>query len=61
VLGSEYVSLLSLASAYATLANGGRRVEPYAVRYARTERGEMIYRHAASAAEAISGERPIAI
>jgi len=49
---------MPLASAYASLANGGRRVEPYAVRYARTEKGDMVYQHAASAAYPISGERP---
>jgi len=46
VLGSQYVSLLSLASAYAALANGGHGVEPYAVRFARNRAGRTVYRHA---------------
>ncbi len=45
VLGSQHVPLLDLAAAYAGLANGGVRVEPYAVRYARRRDGEVIYRH----------------
>jgi penicillin-binding protein 1A len=44
VLGSEHVSLLDLAAAYAGLANGGSRVEPYAVRYAREKDGRVVYR-----------------
>lgn len=59
VLGSEYVSLLSLAGAYATLANDGRRVEPYAVRYARTQAGSVIYKHEPPAApKPIAPDRP---
>jgi penicillin-binding protein 1A len=45
VLGSEHVSLLSLASAYAALANGGYAVEPYAFRYARAQTGRKVYGH----------------
>jgi penicillin-binding protein 1A len=52
VLGSEHVSLLNLAGAYATLANGGHAVKPYAVRYAREQSGWMLYRHLAARAEA---------
>jgi penicillin-binding protein 1A len=48
VLGSEHVSLLDLAAAYATLANGGTKVEPYAVRYAREKSGPILYRHVAA-------------
>jgi penicillin-binding protein 1A len=44
VLGSEHVSLLDLAAAYASLAQGGRKVEPYAVRYARIAKGPIVYR-----------------
>jgi len=46
VLGSEHVSLLDLAAAYAGLASGGGRVAPYAVRYARERHGAVVYRHA---------------
>jgi penicillin-binding protein 1A len=59
VLGSEHVSLLSLAGAYATLANGGHTVKPYAVRYAREQSGWMLYRHLAAKPEALaSAGRP---
>ena len=44
VLGSEHTSLLDLAAAYAGLASGGRSVEPYAVRYARTRKGQIVFR-----------------
>jgi penicillin-binding protein 1A len=52
VLGSEHVSLLDLAAAYATLANGGAKVQPYAVRYAREKAGPILYRHVAAASTA---------
>lgn len=59
VLGSEYVSLLSLAGAYATLANGGFRAEPFAVRYARTKTGKLVYQHPpADANRPLTRERP---
>lgn len=59
VLGSENVSLLSLAAGYAALSNGGYRVEPYAIRYARTRAGQLIYRHASDLmARPVVGERP---
>lgn len=58
VLGSEHVSLLKLAAAYAGLANGGAKVEPYAVRYARATRGPVIYRRASAVAPARVAERP---
>lgn len=45
VLGSEHVSLLDLAAGYATLANGGRRAVPYAIRYARTVDGGIVHSH----------------
>jgi penicillin-binding protein 1A len=49
VLGSEHVSLLDLAAAYASLAQGGGTVEPYAVRYARIAEGPIVYHHASTA------------
>lgn len=58
VLGSETVSLLSLGGAYAALANGGRRVTPYAVRYARTSTGHMVYRHPSQLEAPVVEERP---
>lgn len=41
-LGSAEVSVLDMASAYATLANGGTYVEPTTVEQIRTTTGEMI-------------------
>jgi penicillin-binding protein 1A len=58
VLGSEHVSLLALAGAYASLANGGRRVEPYAVRYARNQSGTLVYQHPSRIGERIAEDRP---
>lgn len=59
VLGSEHVSLLKLAAAYASLANGGEKVEPYAVRYAREKSGAVIYRRVTPSPPArIAAARP---
>ncbi len=59
VLGSEHVSLLKLAAAYASLANGGKKVDPYAVRYARDKHGAVIYRRVPPPAPArIAAARP---
>jgi penicillin-binding protein 1A len=54
VLGSEHVSLLALGGAYATLAAGGAKVEPYAVRYARDLRGRLLYRHPTRPADGLA-------
>ena len=59
VLGSEHVSLLKLAAAYATLANGGAKVDPYAIRYAREKRGPILYRRVNAPVPArFTAERP---
>jgi penicillin-binding protein 1A len=42
-LGTSEVSLLELTGAYGAFANGGRVVEPYAIRRVRTRSGETIY------------------
>jgi penicillin-binding protein 1A len=47
-----------LASAYATFANGGRRVTPYALRYARTQSGDLVYRHPAIDERSAAGGPP---
>jgi penicillin-binding protein 1A len=44
-LGSAPVPLIQLTAAYAGLANGGRRVTPYAIWYARRPGGRLVYRH----------------
>ncbi|MEO8667109.1 MAG: transglycosylase domain-containing protein [Bauldia sp.] len=54
VLGSENVSLLALAGAYATLAAGGTKVEPYAVQYARDGKGRLLYRHPAAGGDGLA-------
>jgi penicillin-binding protein 1A len=59
VLGSEHVSLLDLAGAYASLANAGQKTQPYAVRYARETNGAIVYRRAPpEALGRISAEQP---
>ncbi|HEX2255414.1 MAG TPA: transglycosylase domain-containing protein, partial [Afifellaceae bacterium] len=47
-LGSAPVPLVQLTAAYAGLANGGRRVSPYAIWYARRPGGRVVYRHDAA-------------
>lgn len=42
-LGSSDVHVLSMATAYATLANRGLAVEPYAIRMIRTPKGKILY------------------
>ncbi len=44
-LGTGSVTPLELATAYATFANGGYRVEPYLIREIRDRQGKVIYRH----------------
>ncbi len=44
-LGTGSITPLELATAYATFANGGYRVEPYLIREIRNRDGKVIYRH----------------
>jgi penicillin-binding protein 1A len=44
-LGTSEVSLLELAGAYDTFANGGRAVEPYVLRRVTTRSGTVLYAH----------------
>ncbi|HWO71543.1 MAG TPA: transglycosylase domain-containing protein [Actinomycetota bacterium] len=44
-LGAEEVSPLEMAAAYATLAGGGVRCEPFAVARIEDPRGRVLYRH----------------
>ena len=48
-LGTSEVSLLELTGAYDGLANGGRAVEPYAVRRIRTMTGQVLFARQAPA------------
>lgn len=47
-LGGGEVRLLELTAAYAAFANGGRSVEPFAVREVRDRSGALRYRHPAA-------------
>ncbi|WP_147440294.1 transglycosylase domain-containing protein [Notoacmeibacter ruber] len=51
VLGTASVAPLDIARWYATLANGGRTVEPYAIWHARSTEGRTIYHHELPPAE----------
>jgi membrane peptidoglycan carboxypeptidase len=44
-LGTEEVSTLDMASAYSTLANGGRHCEPFAISRVLVPGGQALYRH----------------
>ena len=46
-LGTSEMSLLSMASAYAVLANQGKSVQPYGIKEIRTGEGDLLYRHQA--------------
>ena len=43
-LGTASISPLKMATAYAAIANGGHRVEPYAVNVIRDAQGQVIYK-----------------
>lgn len=55
-LGSSEVTLLDLTGAYCAFANGGSRVEPYAVEAAVGPEGELLEFHAPSAQPALTPE-----
>lgn len=44
-IGADDVHLIDMAGAYATFANGGRRVHPFAAVEITNSRGDVIYRH----------------
>ena len=44
-IGADGVTVIDMASAYATFANGGLRAPPYAAVEIANSRGEVIYRH----------------
>ncbi|MTD95149.1 PBP1A family penicillin-binding protein [Hyphomicrobium sp. xq] len=61
-LGTSEVSLLELTGAYNVIANGGRAVEPYAVRRVRTFAGDVLFaRQAPVAAQVLAPEKVVAI
>ncbi len=55
-LGAEEVSPLDMASAFATLANDGKRCEPFAVVKVLRPDGKKLYQHKPSCEQAISPE-----
>ena len=44
-IGADGVKMIDMATAYAVLANGGKRVVPYAAIEIRNSKGQVIYRH----------------
>ena len=44
-LGTAEVSILEMTAAYASIANGGEAIWPYAIREIRVDGGKVIYRH----------------
>lgn len=55
VLGSSPVTPLEMATAYATLANQGRRTTPYVVRAVLDPTGHLVYKTAPTTVQAIDG------
>lgn len=61
-LGTSEVTLLELTGAYATLANDGRSVIPYAIQEIRDTNGQLLYqRRGSSAGHAVAGQEVEAI
>ncbi len=60
-LGTSEVSLLQLSSAYATLANGGFAVRPYAIQMIRAQNGQLLWRRQVSAPSRVIPEQPLAM
>ena len=44
-IGADGVTVMGMAGAYATFANGGKRVDPFAAVEITNSRGEVVYRH----------------
>jgi penicillin-binding protein 1A len=51
-IGTSALTLLDIATGYATLAGGGKLARPYAVVEIRRTNGDLLYSHAANAVEA---------
>jgi penicillin-binding protein 1A len=43
VLGTGNVSLIDMVTAYASISNGGRRIQPYSIERIENEKGEILY------------------
>ena len=58
-LGTSQVSPLEMAAAYDAFANGGYRVQPYAIERIRTRDGQVLYQHSAPARDQVVPEPPL--
>lgn len=58
-LGSAEVTPLELTGAYAVLANGGRRADPYGIREVRSADGDVIFRRDGGSAERLLTEKVV--
>ncbi len=56
-LGGGEVRLMDLTAAYGALANGGYRVNPYAIEEIRDSQGNILYQHTAPTAHRVMDER----
>ncbi len=59
-LGASEVSLIELTGAYATFANGGRRVRPHAIIEIRSRGGKVLYRRRPRAGRRVVAARHVA-
>lgn len=60
VLGTNAVTVLDMATAYTTLANGGKRVTPYAISEISTTDGHQLYVRPSFAAKQVFGAKNVA-
>ncbi|PWR20469.1 transglycosylase domain-containing protein [Zavarzinia compransoris] len=58
-LGSAEVTPLELTGAYAVLANGGRRADPYAIREVRSADGDIVFRRDTGGGERLLSEQVV--
>ena len=58
-LGTEEVTVMDLTGVFATFANGGRPVRPYAVLEIRRPGGEVLYSHERNAPELLQSVNPV--
>lgn len=60
-LGTSEVSLLQITSAYASFANGGYAVRPYAIHMIRAQDGALLWRRTASTPDQVVAAQPLAM
>lgn len=60
-LGTSEVSLLQLTAAYASFANGGYAVRPYAIHMIRAQDGALLWRRQASQPDQVIAPQPLAM